>query len=365
VRAQLGCAAVAAIAVALAGASPGAAGHRSRTSTLDWIRFSLTRIAQHRLDVPRENRASALAAVAIYDAVARVPPPSAQYAAAGAATVVLDYLFPAQRQALANVALTYKRANARAYSAGTRVGRAAVAHARRDGSTARWRGHRPIGAQYWVPTEPDGLPVEPRAGRWRPWNLRSGSQFRPSPPPLPGSPDFAREENLVYSISQHLTPAARRLARSWTRSRWPKITLALVQGEHLSERQQARVYAAVLVAQYDATIACWDAKYAYWSIRPVTAIRRDLNPQWTPLLETPMWPSYVSAHATISAAGATVLTHFFPSHADFLREQARLAAESRVFAGVHFPIDNNVGLDLGRRVGRLELARLGRLPRLL
>src|SRR5687768_5539104 len=25
--------------------------------------------------------------------------------------------------------------------------------------------------------------IEPRAGTWRPWLLRSGSQFRPAPPP--------------------------------------------------------------------------------------------------------------------------------------------------------------------------------------
>lgn len=366
-RRRVACAALAAIAVALTatGASPAAPHRGGSTSTLAWIRLSLTRIAQHRLDVPRENRASALAAVAIYDSVARVPATSARYAAAGAATTVLDYLFPAQARALGKLSATYRSADARSYAVGTRIGRAAVARARRDGSGLRWRGQRPAGLQYWVPTAPGGRPVEPRAGRWRPWNLRSGSQFRPPTPPQPGSPEFARDENLVYTITQHLTPASRRLARSWAKSRWPKITLALVQGAHLSERQQARVYAATLVAQYDATIACWDAKYAYWSIRPVTAIRRDLDPAWTPLLETPMWPSYVSAHATVSAAGATMLAHFFPRHGDYLREQVRFAAESRVFAGVHFPTDNNVGLELGRRVGRLEVARLPRLSRLL
>jgi hypothetical protein len=36
----------------------------------------------------------------------------------------------------------------------------------------------------------------------------------------------------------------------------------------------AQLLAALNTAQADAFIACWDAKYTYWSERPVTAIRR-------------------------------------------------------------------------------------------
>src|SRR5205085_10903363 len=106
--------------------------------------------------------AAALVALAIYDAVAHVPNGSERYAAAGAATTVLDYLIPAQRHALDAQAAGYERLDPSAFAVGVTVGRAAVAHARHDGSGTAWRGKVPTGAVYWVPTS-RGRPIEPRA----------------------------------------------------------------------------------------------------------------------------------------------------------------------------------------------------------
>ena len=64
----------------------------------------------------------------------------------------------------------------------------------------------------------------------------------------------------------------------------------------------------------DAGIAVWDAKYAFNFWRPITAIQEanlDGNPdtandpEWTPLLNTPAFPEYVSGHSTFSAAAGT------------------------------------------------------------
>ncbi|HEU5430653.1 MAG TPA: hypothetical protein VFU81_03270, partial [Thermomicrobiales bacterium] len=62
-------------------------------------------------------------------------------------------------------------------------------------------------------------------------------------------------------------------------------------------------------------------------------------------------------HATLSAAAATVLSHLFPDDADALAAQTVEAAASRVWAGIHFPIDSDVGLAGGHEVGRLVVAR--------
>ena len=61
----------------------------------------------------------------------------------------------------------------------------------------------------------------------------------------------------------------------------------------------ARAYALVSIAGYDAAVACWDAKYAYWAPRPI-----QVDPTVTPLFTTPLHPSYPSAHSSV--VGATL-----------------------------------------------------------
>ena len=91
-------------------------------------------------------------------------------------------------------------------------------------------------------------------------------------------------------------------------------------------------------------------------MRPVTAIRRRLDPTWTPLITTPPFPSYISGHSTTSAAAALVLSRFFPREARRLRARAREAAVSRLYAGIHFRSDNEAGLRVGAAAGRAALA---------
>jgi membrane-associated phospholipid phosphatase len=90
-------------------------------------------------------------------------------------------------------------------------------------------------------------------------------------------------------------------------------------------------------AQADTFIACWDAKFAYWSLRPVTAIRR-LIPgasNWLSYIVTPPFPSYVSGHSTTSGAASTVLAGFFPQLAAKLDTLAEEAVVSRLYGGIH------------------------------
>ena len=108
-------------------------------------------------------------------------------------------------------------------------------------------------------------------------------------------------------------------------------------------------------AQADAFIACWDAKYAYWSLRPVTAIRRSIDPTWLSYIATPPFPSYVSGHSSTSGAASTVLGAFFPERAEALDAMAEEATASRLYGGIHYRSDNEAGLELGRRVGDVAL----------
>jgi membrane-associated phospholipid phosphatase len=114
----------------------------------------------------------------------------------------------------------------------------------------------------------------------------------------------------------------------------------------------ARAYALLSVAGYDAAVACWDAKYAYWSPRPV-----HVDPSVTPLFTTPLHPSYPSGHSSVVGASSTVLGYLFPRDAACLKLNAEEMAASRMWAGIHFRSDNETGLELGRSVARVVIDR--------
>jgi hypothetical protein len=119
--------------------------------------------------------------------------------------------------------------------------------------------------------------------------------------------------------------------------------------------------AAVSVAMQDALIACWRIKFRDWSERPITAIRRDLDKSFVPIVITPSFPGYVSGHATLSAAVAEVLGALWPLQADLFNAMAQEAAMSRLWGGIHFESDNLEGLKLGKSVGQEIIASLKQL----
>jgi membrane-associated phospholipid phosphatase len=191
------------------------------------------------------------------------------------------------------------------------------------------------------------------------------ARIDPGPPPTYGSAHLTAEMNDIYTVSQTLTDEQRRIADYWADGpgtvtppgHWNRIALGLVEEANWSTLGSSRLFAVLNTAQADAFIACWDAKYAYWSLRPVTAIRRLIAGagSWLSHIVTPPFPSYVSGHSTTSGAASTVLAVFFPDRASTLEAMAQEAAISRLYGGIHFRSDNEVGLHLGRRVGSAAL----------
>jgi PAP2 superfamily len=359
---KLGIAAVFAALLVLA-APPAAASKDRNTVVTGWINVGLTEIAAHRTNPPRAARGLALLSVAMHEAT-KLPRTQRSAAVAGAAATVLVYLYPDREAAFAEL-LAGERPT-RAVAAGSRIGGRVVAKARTDGSDAVWYGTVPTGPGLWVPTPPAfAPPLEPLVGNWRPWNIRSGSKFRPGPPPAIGSRRYARELREVYEVSGALTDEQKRIADVWADGpgtvtppgHWNLIALDLIRVHRLSDRAAARVLAAMNTAQADAFIACWDAKFTYWSERPVTAIRRELDPVWLSYIVTPPFPSYVSGHSSTSGAASEVLAAYFPGRARRLRVWAGEAAVSRLYGGIHFRSDNEIGLALGRKVARAALEK--------
>jgi PAP2 superfamily len=330
-----------------------------------WIELELTLVASHRLNPPRASRELAHLSAAMYLA-AHVGRGSRSDAVAGAAASVLTYFHADESAAIGALARQLADTTSPAFRVGKLIGQLLIRRAKRDGGDAVWPvGTEPKGDAFWVPTPPLNVypPLEPPAGTWRTWNLRTGSQFRPGPPPVYGGALFLAEINEVYPVSQSLTDEQKRIADFWAdgpgtvtpSGHWNAIAIDLVEEADLSTLRAARLFATLNTAQADAFIACWDAKYAYWSLRPVTAIRRLLDPNWLSYIATPPFPSYVSGHSTTSGAASTVLARFFPERAAELEALAEEAAVSRLYGGIHYRSDNVAGLDLGRRVGQVAL----------
>jgi hypothetical protein len=108
----------------------------------------------------------------------------------------------------------------------------------------------------------------------------------PPPPPPPGSAQERADLRAVSEVACGLTDRQRTIANRWADGartetppgHWNRIALDLVEAAGWGTVRAARAFALLNTAQADAFIACWDAKYAFWRERPVTAIRRELVP---------------------------------------------------------------------------------------
>ncbi len=238
------------------------------------------------------------------------------------------------------------------------------------------------------PTPPNfPRPVFTNWGQVTPFVLKSGSQFRPEPPPALTSAAYAQALNEVKSLGQNTSTTRTAdqtvIGKFWGPpiwNTWNVIAENAAVARHTNLERTARLFAVLNLSFADSAIAMYDGKYHYQLWRPVTAIRladTDGNPatiadpNWTPLAVTAADPSYPGAHSTMSAAGATVLAAFFgdrdhiqvASNAlpgtvrtfDSYSDVATEAGLSRIFAGQHFRFDHVEGLELGRDVAQFVL----------
>lgn len=342
---------------------------------LPFTDLTLALIQETRPSPPRAARTLALVHVAMAEAALGSNPTTIDVNSAltGAATTVLGQLFPQAARRIAEMEQKALRSNGRLGSlpsqprqaglaVGRRIGQAVLEWAQDDGSDTVWDGERPVAADNWQPTPPEFRedPVEPLAGSWRTWVLSGGDALRPPPPPDGRSPVWEAELLAVREAVQRRTPEQETAARFWAGGPgtstpagiWIEIARELIVRDHLDALAAAQVLALTSVAMADGFICCWDAKYAFWTARPITA-----DPTLDVLIPTPPFPSYTSGHATISAAAATVLGHLFPMDAPELLRQAAEARNSRLWAGIHFPLDNEMGALGGGVIGRLVIAR--------
>jgi len=298
--------------------------------------------------------------------------PSEHSAAAAAAAMILSYAFPfddtasftrrareaAESRIVAGAA--YRSDVDAGWALGRTVAQRVLDRAMLDGAAEQWTGTVPTGTGMWQPTPPRMVqsPFDPLAGSWRTWVIPSGNAFRLAAPPPVGSAQFVADMNELRGLAnggrtQQQIDAARYWATDAPSIRWELFLEDEIASHRLSTPHAARARAYLSVAMYDAFIACWDSKFAYWLARPVT-----VDPTLKTVFSTPPFPSYPSGHSTQSSAAAKVMAELFPDRAAVYEAKGVEASLSRVWAGVHYRFDVEQGEALGRKVGDAVVARM-------
>lgn len=245
----------------------------------------------------------------------------------------------------------------------------------------------------WVPTPPAyGDAVEPFWKMIRPWVMDSSNQF-PPPPHVPYSEDknsdFYKAAMEVYDISKSLDEHIKETAVYWDCNpfeitvmghlmlatkkitpggHWINITATACRQTNRPIMESTATYALVSLALAEGFLSSWTEKYTSELVRPETYINKFIDPEWRPYIETPPFPEHTSAHATISASAATILTRTFGEPFEFVDstevifelpartfssfyEASDQAAMSRLWGGIHYRAGNEGGRMNGRTVG--------------
>ncbi|WP_299550502.1 phosphatase PAP2 family protein [Seonamhaeicola sp.] len=257
----------------------------------------------------------------------------------------------------------------------------------------------------WQPTPPaymDG--IEPHWNKIRTLVLDSAAQFKPAPPPdfsLDKGSQFHEELMEVYNVSQEITEKGDtseeiEIAQFWdcnpyvsvTRGHFMFATKKITPGAHwigitkiccaqnnYDFEEAVYAFTKTSIGIFEAFISCWDEKYRSNLIRPETLINQHIDEKWQPILQTPPFPEYTSGHSVVSGSASTVLTSIFGEDHAFedtteipyglpirafrsFEHAANEAAISRLYGGIHYRAAIDVGVNQGRRVGRLVVSHL-------
>lgn len=255
------------------------------------------------------------------------------------------------------------------------------------------------GDPYWQPTAPGFMaPVEPYWYTLRTFVLDSCSQFTGGPPNEYDSTKtsgFYRQLKEVYDIGKTLSAEQADIAMFWDCNpfalqqvghlefgikkispggHWMGITGIACRKQKVNLGKSAYAHAIVSLGMSDAFVSCWSNKYKFNRVRPVTAIKKLVDQEWNPLLQTPPFPEYTSGHSVISTASATILTHLFGENFAFaddtevefglpvrkftsFKQACSEAAISRLYGGIHFRDAIENGVKEGEQIGNFVVSK--------
>jgi hypothetical protein len=211
--------------------------------------------------------------------------------------------------------------------------------------------------EYWIGEDP----FSPKISQYPRFLLKNFS-YQVPPPPKFKSPEFYQGLKEVNEAAKNRTteqsalinfyggvPGTVQPAGIWQNIMWENVK----DDKNLNDQKYA--YNQMLLAKTlaDSFMECWKVKYIYQTKRPnMTDKTIDLA------MPNPKFASYTSGHSTISFSAAGVLTSLFPEQKEIWVKNATDAKNSRLWAGIHFPYDNNEGQKLGEEVAKNILENL-------
>jgi hypothetical protein len=232
----------------------------------------------------------------------------------------------------------------------------------------------PVGPGLWVP-QPGQAAQHPYWGNNRTFIAGNATSTQPGLPPAystdPGS-EFYKEELEVYDESINQDPEHRIIALYWAAIPPPTVSVsiltAVLTDKNADLSMAAESYCKLGMAISDAFVSCYKTKYTYNQERPISFIRANFNPTWSPLIPTPPFPDYTSAHSVQTGAAARVLADIFGDNTTFtdysindlgftprtftkFSDYANEVGLSRIYGGIHLRSSDFVGLDQGNKVG--------------
>jgi hypothetical protein len=275
---------------------------------------------------------------------------------------------------------------------GRAVASAIAKYANSDGQEFCYQNNFPAnfvvstGTSFWIPTPPafQKIPLQPLWGQVRTF-YPNNADLATLPPPVAYSTDktsqFYQQALEVYTTVNNVTPAQKMIAEFWSddpgRTFTPpghsiSIAIQVLEKEKANLSKAAETLAKVGMGVHDAFVTCWNAKYTYNLMRPVSYINAQIDPNWKTILNTPPFPEYTSGHSTQSGASAQILSDLFgynykftdrshegrtdingsPRDFNSFLDAANEAAISRLYGGIHYRMGNEQGLTQGIRVGK-------------
>lgn len=254
--------------------------------------------------------------------------------------------------------------------------------------------------ERWVPTPPDYLDgLEPHWSKMKTMVMDSAGAIRAEAPPAysedPNS-QFWKELMEVYELNKNITDEQQNIAIFWDCNpfvstqkghlmlqdkkmtpggHWLAICQQFLKKENIDLYNSLKAYALTSIALYEGFIGSWYEKYDIIRVRPETIISAKIDKEWHPYIQTPPFPAFTSAHSTISAAAAEVLTGLFGDNQAYtdtseqeyglpvrsftsFREAALEVSISRVYGGIHFRSDCDAGNRHGIKIGQLVLKEI-------
>lgn len=243
----------------------------------------------------------------------------------------------------------------------------------------------------WIPTGANPDPLSPRWDNNRSF-LGASTIIECQPG---GHPQYSTDPNSeffkaameVYDIVTNHTTEQKVIAEYWADDPFETCTPAghtfnimtqLLEEHNANLAMSALGYAKLGIAENDVFIACWKSKYDYFLIRPVSYIRQHIDPDFNTLIGTPPFPAYTSGHASEAAAGSRIFSEMFTDGSGNYKFTDRTAlrfghsvrsfknfddvaqecANSRLYGGIHYDFDNQLGLNIGYAMGDAVNRRL-------